>query len=231
MSPPPERPDPAAGVYDTMRVQDGRIQALDQHLARLTASLDQLYGAQLTEGPRRMLLARAAQLEGEHRIRINAVPSGGEVRFDLVASELAPTARRPVALTPVLVPGGLGAHKWRDRRLVQRQGSDPVALLVDSDDSVLEGAWGNVWTLAGQALVTPPADGRILPGVTRAALLALAPRLGLMAREQPLALADIGRADSVFLTSSVRLAVAAAIGPAPAEPPAIRRIRDALAFF
>ena len=44
---------------------------------------------------------------------------------------------------------------------------------------MLEAAWGNVWLLEGDRLITPPADGRILPGVTRALLLELAPSLGL----------------------------------------------------
>ncbi len=70
-----------------------------------------------------------------------------------------------------------------------------MPLLVDADGSVLEAAWGNFWLLEGDALVTPPADGRILPGVTRALLLELAPALGLHAREQPITLqrAETGR--------------------------------------
>jgi para-aminobenzoate synthetase / 4-amino-4-deoxychorismate lyase len=231
-APPPDRPDPAAGVYETVRVRDGVIQALDAHLARLADSVRELYGAPLGDEPRRRLLERAAGLDGEHRIRINAVPDGGGLRLDLVASRLAPGARRPVSLTPVVVPGGLGAHKWCDRRIIERHGADPVPLLVDADDAVLEGAWGNVWILDGDQLVTPPADGRILPGVTRAALLALAPRLGLHAREERIGLSDARDAGALMLTSSLRLAVAAGFGAPPElEPPEIARIRDALAVF
>ncbi len=236
MSAPPreaeaERPDPSAGVYETVRVRDGRIQALDAHLERLAGSVAELYGSPPTDEPRRRLRQRAAALHGEHRIRIDAVPSDGALRFELVTSELAAGAREPVGLRPVLVPGGLGAHKWCDRRLLDGLGSDPVPLLVDTDDAVLEGAWGNVWVLAGEDLITPPADGRILPGVTRAALVELAPRLGLRIREEPIGLAGIERAGVMFLTSSLRLAVTAAVGPPPAETPSIARIRNALALF
>ncbi|HEY5428069.1 MAG TPA: aminotransferase class IV [Solirubrobacteraceae bacterium] len=230
---PPDRPDPAGGVYETVRVRDGAIQRLPAHLARLAHSLQELYGLPLTDEPRRRLLERAAGLLGEHRIRVNAVPGAGELRFELVASALTPDAPRPVSVTPVVVPGGLGAHKWCDRRLVERHGADPVPLLVDEHGTVLEGAWGNFWVLDGEQLITPPADGRILPGVTRAALLELAPKLGLRAREQPIALADAqrGAPPTIFLTSSLRLAVAAGFGPPPPEPPEIARIRDALAVF
>ncbi len=57
-----------------------------------------------------------------------------------------------------------------------RSGREQAPLLVDADGTVLEAAWGNVWVLEGDALLTPPADGRILPGVTRSLLLELAPR-------------------------------------------------------
>jgi para-aminobenzoate synthetase/4-amino-4-deoxychorismate lyase len=57
----------------------------------------------------------------------------------------------------------------------------------------------------GRALLTPPADGRILPGVTRAALLA-AERY---AREEPIELERLAGADAVFLTSSISLRRAA----------------------
>jgi branched-subunit amino acid aminotransferase/4-amino-4-deoxychorismate lyase len=67
--------------------------------------------------------------------------------------------------------------------------------------------------------------------VTRAALLELAPRLGLRTREEPIGLAGVQRAGVMFLTSSLRLAVAAAVGPPPAETLPIARIRNALALF
>ena len=228
---PPERPDPALGVYETVRVQDGVIQSLDGHLARLAASVRALYEAPLTDEPRRRLLEWAAGLDGEHRIRVDAVPDAGGLRFELVVSAVAPGARRPVRLTPVVVAGGLGAHKWCDRRIIDRHGADPVPLLVDTDDAVLEGAWGNIWLLAGDRLLTPPADDRILPGVTRAALLTVAPQLGLRPSEERIGLADARAGATLFLTSSLRLAVAAGFDAPPAEPPMVARIRAALAAF
>jgi para-aminobenzoate synthetase / 4-amino-4-deoxychorismate lyase len=108
----------------------------------------------------------------------------------------------PVLLVPFALPGGLGAHKWRDRRLLEalaRAGGDGVPLLVDTDGDVLEAAYANVWIVEGEALITPPADGRILPGTGRETLLAADP----LAREEPLGLARVARADRVFLTSSI----------------------------
>ena len=71
-----------------------------------------------------------------------------------------------------MVPGGLGPHKWRDRTLLEaHEADDPdtIPLLLDADGLVLEASRANVVVRdAGGALHTPPADGRILPGVTAA---------------------------------------------------------------
>jgi para-aminobenzoate synthetase/4-amino-4-deoxychorismate lyase len=117
-------------------------------------------------------------------------------------------------LTPWLLPGGLGDRKWLDRRLVDRLAvrGGGVPLLVDGDGSVLEAAWGNVWVIEGERLITPPADGRILPGVTRA-------RLMPEAEEERLTLERLRAADGVFLTSALRGAVTARLdGGAPPHP-------------
>jgi para-aminobenzoate synthetase / 4-amino-4-deoxychorismate lyase len=229
---PPDRPDPAAGVFETLLVRDGRAPALARHLERLARSLQRLHGLSLPAELPDDLRVRAALLAGEHRLRVDLVVADGAVRVTVTASPLAADRTRPVALAPVVVPGGLGSHKWRDRRLLDRLGPDPVPLVVDSDDSVLEAAWANFWILDGDRLITPPADGRLLPGVTRARLLELAPSLGLHAGEQPIPLAHARTAGTVFLTSSLRLAVPASFQgtPSPHATAAIARIRSALAL-
>jgi para-aminobenzoate synthetase/4-amino-4-deoxychorismate lyase len=225
-----ERPDPGRGVFETLLLAGGRVHALEAHLQRLDRSVRQLYGMSVPEPARTRLvdtLTGAARVGAERRARIDAAPRDGQLDLRLVLAQ--PPAGRPVALAPVVVPGGLGAHKWQDRRLVERPGEHPVPLIVDEDGSVLEAAWANVWMLEGDCLITPPADGRLLPGVTRARLLALAPHLGLHPREEPIRLADARTARTIFLTSSLRLAVPASFDPHPQESPAVDRIRDALA--
>jgi para-aminobenzoate synthetase / 4-amino-4-deoxychorismate lyase len=235
-------PDRAQGVFETMRVADGRIHALSAHLSRLAGSLRQLYALEPPSELESELLARAAPLRGEHRLRVDLAPAGegacaavspaDRVHVSITTSPLPGGPPRPVTLTAVVVAGGLGAHKWRDRSFLDALGPDPVPLLIDADDTVLEAAWANVWLIDGDRLITPPADGRILPGVSRALLLEAAPSLGLQAAEQPIRLADARAAHAAFLTSSLRLAVPAAFEHPPADPdPVIARIRAALAGF
>jgi len=69
---------------------------------------------------------------------------------------------------------------------------------------VLEASRASVFAVIEGVPVTPPADGRILPGVTRARVLALAERLGLAPAERELRMDELIAADEVFLVGSVR---------------------------
>jgi para-aminobenzoate synthetase/4-amino-4-deoxychorismate lyase len=130
-------------------------------------------------------------------------------------------------LVPVTLPGGLGAHKWRDRALLAAL--PPTALLCDLDGAVLEAAWGSVFAVEADALVTPPLDGRLLPGVVRAALLEAGAVAGLAVREEALDLERLGAARGVVLTSGVRLASAARMPGGPAPPAGLlAAVREAL---
>jgi para-aminobenzoate synthetase / 4-amino-4-deoxychorismate lyase len=222
-------------VFETMLVGDGRIHALQRHLDRLAHSIGALYGRRLPPRLHDRLRAEAAGLAGEHRLRVDVVP-GEDIA--ITTRPVAAGSRQPVALEPFVVAGGLGPHKWRDRRLLDIaarhrgtiSGCERVPLLLDADGTVLEAAWGNLWVLDGDALVTPPADGRILPGVTRALLLELAPSLGLRPREEPISLHRAQTVPVTFVTSAIRLAVPATLTGTAAAPAApVGRIRAALA--
>jgi para-aminobenzoate synthetase/4-amino-4-deoxychorismate lyase len=108
---------------------------------------------------------------------------------------------RPLELRALVLPGGLGSHKWADRSLVA---SAPEPLLVDLGGDLLESGSGNLFVVDGDRLVTPPADGRILPGVTRDAVVRLAPELGLEVSIETVSAARAGGADELFVTSAVR---------------------------
>jgi para-aminobenzoate synthetase/4-amino-4-deoxychorismate lyase len=74
----------------------------------------------------------------------------------------------PVVLTPYVIPGGLGPHKWADRRLLKELSKDGTTpLLLDADGTVLEAAWAAVLIRRDGVLYTPREDGRILPSTSR----------------------------------------------------------------
>ena len=189
------RPDPAAGVFETVLVVDGEPRHLDEHLLRLDASLRELYGIRLTTPA-----VDAAGRQGRWRLRIQADRTG-ETTLELTLA--APPPQQPRELVPFILPGGLGSHKWQDRSLLAalaRQSGNKTPLIVDADGLVLEASYANVWIIERGALITPPADGRILPGITRQLLLASEPDI---ASEQPIDLARLEQAEAIFLTSSI----------------------------
>ena len=199
-----DRPDPALGVFETILVRGGSPVDGRAHLARLERSVHALYDEQLPADLEARLLAAATDAPLQ-RLRVLARPGGHEspaLTVELSAEPLAAEpAPDPVELAPAVLPGGLGAHKWRDRRLLdelaERVGAVP--LLVDLDGDVLEAAYASVFIVEGSHLVTPPLDGRRLPGTVRARVLALHP-----AREERLTLDRIAGADEVLLASSIR---------------------------
>jgi para-aminobenzoate synthetase / 4-amino-4-deoxychorismate lyase len=209
------RPDPARGVCATVLVEHGRPLRVEHHLDRLAASVRELYGARLPATVLAGVQSAAAGASRRSRLRIEADRDGS---VTMTVSPADRERRTPQLLAPFALPGGLGAHKWRDRELIDALAAvlpGRVPLLVDTDGLVLEAGYANVWIVEGDALITPPADGRILPGTTRAALLAGERAVEDVAgerepREEPIDLLRLASAESVFLTSSIS-------GPHPAE--------------
>src|SRR5688572_625929 len=192
-----DRPDPALGVVETILVRGGVPVDLRAHLMRLERSVDALYGTRLPADLDTRIIG-AASSSSMQRVRVLASADGVDVEAEVLDAEPAP---EPVVLAPAVLPGGLGAHKWRDRRLVDELAArlDAVPLIVDLDGDVLEAAYANVFIVEGTHLVTPPLDGRQLPGTVRARVLALHP-----AREERLTLDRVAAADELLLASSIR---------------------------
>ena len=87
--------------------------------------------------------------------------------------------------------------KWNARRA----GYDEI-LLVDEDGYVAEGPTTNVFLVDAQgALVTPPAE-KVLHGVTRSSILALAEAEGLRTEERKITPEELANAEEVFLTGT-----------------------------
>jgi para-aminobenzoate synthetase/4-amino-4-deoxychorismate lyase len=197
-------PDPAQGVFETTLVTGGRPVALDAHLARLEASLAELYGLAVPEHALAEV-EEAAEAVELGRLRLTVTPDGStDVRVaDVDPAAVFPSA--PVQVAAVSVPGGIGAHKWADRRLLEQaeaQVGPALPLVVDANDgAVLEGSRGSLFVVRGGVVITPPADGRLLPGITRAQAIEVVRGLRVELREEAV---DLDAADEVFLTGAVR---------------------------
>jgi branched-chain amino acid aminotransferase len=74
-------------------------------------------------------------------------------------------------------------------------------VLLDREGRIAEAPTANVFAVRGGQLVTPPLD-RVLSGITRDSVLALARAEGIPARESHLTPEELVTADEVFLTAT-----------------------------
>jgi len=206
------RPDPGRGVFETLLVVDGEPIELGLHMERLASSTGELFGAEAPAGARELVREHARGL-ALGRLRLDVAPDGdGRLAPSLRVAEVEPPLvfpswERAATIAGVVVPGGIGGHKWADRRLLDLAQSDcgmAVPLVLDADGAVLEVSRGNVFLVRDGSLVTPPADGRLLPGVARRRLVEVAAAAGVEVREREVPGDELAGADEVFLTGSVR---------------------------
>jgi para-aminobenzoate synthetase/4-amino-4-deoxychorismate lyase len=220
-------PDPQRGVFETMLVLDGKPVELDAHLERLAGSLTTLYGEDLPSEAADQVREGADGLE-HGKLRITITPSlvdlvahratkstrANEARLTMrvIAAPVDPAAvfpgpARGIVLRSFSVEGGLGEHKWADRRLLEGAESDlspgELTLLVDGDGTALEASRASLFAVGDGWLATPPADGRILPGIARRRTIETACAAGIEVCEESLPLASLSGRE-IFLAGSVR---------------------------
>jgi branched-chain amino acid aminotransferase len=116
------------------------------------------------------------------------------------------------------------------KRAALAQGYDEIVLL-DREGRLAEAPTANVFIVKNGTLRTPPLD-RVLAGITRDSVLAIARAEGIASLEEHLTPEDLARADEAFLTaSSLPVQALAAVDgrPLPSAPgPVTSRLRAAL---
>jgi D-amino acid aminotransferase len=217
------------GLYDTWRTYGGVPFATAAHLRRLAASTRRLGfpspGApHVWDARARRLVARNGLADAAVRLTMTRgatgdallpVRSGPPTLLLTVRPLPADLARqRQTGVACVLLPFPRdAAYPWGTMKLVGhvsavigrrealRRGA-AEGLYVTRDGEVTEGTTSNLFAVVRGAVVTPPRESGVLGGVTRDLVLRLARRLGLPAREEPLAAARLRRAAEVFVTAS-----------------------------
>jgi 4-amino-4-deoxychorismate lyase len=209
-------------VFETLRVYGGHPFRLRDHLERMHGSAARL-GISCPPGFAE-LAALALEAAGEPdavlRLYLTAgrEGAGAPVSLALVGAlpdDLEDRRARGIALVSLLgvraeAPWLLGGVKSTSYAVnvaasaeARARGADD-AVFVRDDSVVLEGPATNVWWRRGSTLYTPALELGILAGVTRAALIELAPTVGYEVVEGAYPLADMLGAEEAFTTSSVR---------------------------
>jgi 4-amino-4-deoxychorismate lyase len=210
-------------AFETLRVYGGRPFELGAHLDRLTASAASIglprLGRSALEELVPLVLPSAEDEGAVLRLVWTAGPAEGAPAGLALLSpvpewieDVRARGARAVSLlgvraaVPWLLPGVKStsyAVNMAAEAEAKRRGADE-AVFVDAEDVVLEGTVTNVWWRKGDTLYTPALELGILAGVTRAALLELAPSCGYVVEEGTFALDELRGADEAFTSSSVR---------------------------
>jgi len=222
------------GVYEVCEVRGGALIEETRHLERLGRSLAALRIAwPIGEAALKAVMREVVR---KNRVRDGLVylqVSRGAARRDhgfpdgAVRPGLVVSAR---ALNPEVSAGraaaGVAVITLRDERWAHphiktlqllpnvlakqaaREAGAFEAWFVDGAGFVTEGASTNAWIVTPEGrLVTRQADNLILHGVTRAAHLDVAHRLGLRFEERPFTVAEALAAAEAFLSSATTIAI------------------------
>lgn len=216
------------GLFETLRAYAGKPFLLEEHLDRLAGAADAtampLPPRKALERSVREVVAANGLEQGDARVRITVTRglAGEDLAAPASGFPTALVAAQPVRLPVDLYERGVSAVVSTVRvlsggaamkstsfqphvlaKLEARRAGAWEALLPNELGELAEGATSNLFAVQGGQLVTPPPDAGLLPGLTRAVVLRLAPSLGLRAVERPLSLSVLRAAEEAFLTGSV----------------------------
>lgn len=213
------------GIYEVVRVIEGRIFAWDAHASRMA---DGLAGLRIDATG-----ADSATLRGvcERLVRENGLTSGEATVYLQVSRGAATRVHHfPPAGTPTTVYASAAAFKpnfamrengakgitfadirWArcDLKTVNLLGpvlarqaaaeAGAYEAIFHRDGMVTEGAATNAFMVIGGVLRTYPLSHYILPGITRAVLVELARELGIPLEERPVSLRELPHVDELFV--------------------------------
>jgi len=217
------------GLFETLRSYGGRVFRLEQHLKRMADGMQVLrIEHRLQAGDVEQvvyeLLSRSKLSDASIRITLFRGDGEGPEPHNDLKPLLLMSARPSGSYCAEDYAQGFRAHIVSPRRnsysplsriksinylenilgrLEARDHNAQEALFLNSSGWVAEAATANIFMIKDKALITPPADAGILPGITRAAVIDSARSGSWDVREQAFSPEELLRADEAFLTSSL----------------------------
>jgi branched-chain amino acid aminotransferase len=203
------------GVFATLRAYDGVLFRAREHLAQLAAGAA-TFEIDLPEPLAEIEkiateAARRAQVK-DARVRVTVtrgprlsvvatpmdVPDAYETGVDVITASLR-------AIPPACFDSRIKTTSYATHVLAKREASRHgafEAIVLALDGTIASASMANVFVLRGTELITPPIEAGCRAGVTRGAVLSIAPTLGLVAREGIVTREAFLDADEAFLTST-----------------------------
>jgi D-alanine transaminase len=216
----------ADGVYEVIRIYNGKPFTLDLHLQRLQRSASEIQLSLPIDLPAlnaeiRSFISKSSVREGMIYLQLTRGNSPRLHAFPNCKPTLLFYAR---VLPPVDKPGtGVGVklitvpdERWKrcwikSIALLPNILAKNQALAANADEAVFvedgfvsECSASNIFAVIGGRVITHPVGSKVLPGITRAVLSELAPTIGLAIDERAIREEEAQRADELFITSTTR---------------------------
>ena len=214
------------GLFETIAVKAGQPVLLDRHLQRLDDGCRRLalavapdlirsevlaYAAALGDGVLKLILTRGDSLRGyginagapARRILQGSPPAAYPQAHGSSGIRLFPCATR-LSEQPLLA--GLKHLNRLEQVLARAEWQDvdhAEGLMLDMSGRVIEGVFSNLFLVDNGQLLTADLSRCGVAGVMRAELLARAEALGVVTTVTDISLAQLQRADEVFVCNSV----------------------------
>ena len=215
------------GVFETMRVYQGRVRLLEYHLERLAVGCRQLGIAGPVLPALRRELERIASRRREGVLKLIVTrgsgrrgyrPTGREkctriLTLDALPKAVLSDASRPARVRLCATPLGLNRRlaglKTLNRLesvMARTEWSDAriwEGLMRDVDENIVCGTMSNLFLRSGSTLMTPVLDRCGVAGVMRRWVLERAGELGLHAIEGRVRWQNLSDAEEVFMSNAV----------------------------
>ncbi|WP_430617879.1 D-amino-acid transaminase [Enterococcus sp. AZ188] len=216
------------GIYEVIRIYNGRCFMLGEHMTRLESSAQKIKLTlpytipQLTENLK-LLVKTEGITEGEIYLQItrgiasprnHEFPSAGAVKGVVTANVIPferPLEMQHAGLSATVLPDERWLHcDIKSLSLLGNLLALDQAIEAGFDDALLqrdgcftEASASNIWFVIDGIVYTHP-DGRlVLPGITKMKVLQLCQQLEIPYREEPVPVEALNNAQECFLTNSV----------------------------
>jgi len=216
------------GLFETMRAYEGQVFRLDRHLSRLAGSAE-ILGVPIDVSVLKVAVVdtiRANKL-GNARVRITvSIGEGGMIPDSTTCNKptvlvmagqyqpypervyqegfraIVPSVRRNSQSPLSRLKSANYLESMLARQEARAAGVDE-ALCLNEKGILAEASMSNVFVVTDDIIITPACGSGILLGITREAILELAPQLGINTQEHDIKLDELFQAQEAFLTNSL----------------------------
>lgn len=214
------------GIYEVIRIYNGKPFALKEHLDRLYASAEKIYmDIPYTKGELEKMIYSLLDVEGVRHSNLYIQYSRGVAARDhVIPEQITGTligyllgGARPINL----MENGIRAVLAEDKRwhhcdikstsllgniLAKKKATDAGCdeAILHRDQVVTEGSSTNVWVVKDGTVFTRPADHFILNGITRMRILSILAAENIPHEEKAFTTGELLSADEVFISSTTK---------------------------